>query len=153
MARLKIFPPLSHGIRESDAWGGGKFGDSRLGRMHKGIDYLAAPGECVRCPVNGVVRRIGYPYSDTQEYRLIEIDTGGAWVRVFYVEPDVHTQDYVVIGDLLGYAQDIAKRYNQPLREMKNHVHLEVRLRRGVLVGKGQEPDDPIWVDPSLFMY
>jgi hypothetical protein len=69
-------------------------------------------------------------------------------VRLLYVDPEVFAGDAVRTGDTLGYAQDIAARYGDG---MENHVHLEVRLINSVLVGKGQEPTEAIWVDPQLF--
>ena len=149
MGRLILFAPLRHGVREIDDFGSGRFGASRGNRLHKGIDYLATFGERVGSPCNGVVRRIGRCYGDTPEYKLVEIDTAGAIVRVLYVNPQVRPRDVVKIGDTIGYAQDISKRYG---RGMDNHVHLEVRLTNGVLVGKGRAPSEYIWIDPKLFI-
>jgi murein DD-endopeptidase MepM/ murein hydrolase activator NlpD len=149
MDRLRLFAPARNGIREIDDFGSGRFGASRGNRLHKGIDYKVTLGERVRSPCNGVVRRIGRCYGDTPEYKLVEIDTAGAVVRVLYVSPEVHPGDTVVIGDTIGYAQDISKRYG---RGMDNHVHLEVRLTNGVLVGKGRTPPEHVWVDPQLFI-
>jgi hypothetical protein len=95
------------------------------------------------------VRRIGQCYGDTRKYKLVEINAGPALVRVLYVDPEVFKDDYVAIGDRLGYAQDIAARYPG----MKNHVHVEVQLTSGVLLGKGRQPDAKVWVDPHYFMW
>lgn len=149
MTKVRLFAPVQHGIREIDDFGSGRFGASRGSRLHKGIDYLATFGERVGSPCNGVVRRIGRCYSNTAEYKLVEIDTAGAIVRVLYVNPEVRPRDEVRIGDTIGYAQDISKRYG---RGMDNHVHLEVRLTNGVLVGKGRAPSEHIWIDPKLFI-
>ena len=178
--RLCLFAPLIHGVREVDAWGDGDFGASRGGRSHKGVDYLASLGERVGSPCDGVIRRIGRCYADTAEYKLMEIATDGALVRLFYVNPGVQPDNTVQIGDTIGYAQDISKRYPpeklskrslerylvkwgasglddltpQQLDQlrMQNHVHLEVRLTKGVLVGKGRAPSEAVWIDPRLFM-
>lgn len=146
--KLRLFNPLQHGVREADAWGEGHFGAGRGDRKHKGVDYLATPGERVACPVDGFIRRIGRCYGDTPEYKLVEINTGPAWVRVLYVDPEVMPGDEVFAGDTLGYAQDIAARYSAT---MSNHVHLEVRLINSVLVGRGRLPSEAVWVDPHLF--
>ncbi len=178
--RLRLFAPLQHGVRGSDAWGDGAFGASRGNRKHKGPDYLAAPGECVGSVCDGVIRRIGRCYVDTAEYKLVEIATDGALARLFYVNPEVLPGDEVRIGDTIGYAQDISKRYPpeklskrslekylvkwgasglddltpQQLDQlrMKNHVHFEVRLTKNVLVGRGRSPNEAVWVNPRLFM-
>ncbi len=178
--KLRLFRPLQHGVREADAFGEGHFGAPRGNRKHKGIDFLAAPGERVSCPCDGVIRRIGRCYGDTSTYKLVEIDTGGAWVRVLYVEPDVAPGDRVFNRGTLGHVQDIAARYppeklkKRVLAEyfarwgvnslddltpqqldqlrMNNHVHLDVRLlTKHVLVGRGRSPNEAVWVDPSLF--
>ena len=148
--RLRIFAPARHGVREGDAWGDGRFGASRGDRLHKGVDFLATEGERISAPCDGVVRRIGQCYVDTDEYKLIEIHAAGALVRVFYVTPGVAPGDAVSIGDTIGHAQDISRRYAPG---MHNHVHLEVRLTGSVLVGKGREPTEAVWVDPWLLMY
>lgn len=178
--KLRLFAPLDHGVRGVDAWGDGDFGASRGGRSHKGVDYLASPGERGGSPCDGVIRRIGRCYGDTDEYKLVEITTDGALVRLFYMDPNLALGDTVQIGDTIGYAQDISKRYPpeklskrslerylvkwgasglddltpQQLDQlrMKNHVHLEVRLTKGVLVGRGRTPSEAVWVDPRLFM-
>jgi hypothetical protein len=149
MSKLRLFAPASHGIRLSDAWGEGTFGAPRGECNHKGVDYLISPGERVRSPVDGVVRRIGRCYADTAEYQLVEIATVGAIVRVFYVEPDLLPGTQIFIGDTIGWAQDIAARYDE---DMLNHVHLEVRLTDGVLLGRGRTPENRVWVDPEMFM-
>ena len=146
--KLQLFQPLIHGVREADDFGMGHFGAPRGRRIHKGIDYLAAAGERVMCPCDGVIRRIGQCYGNTPEYKLVEINAGPAWVRVLYVDPDVFVGDEVLAGDTLGYAQDIAARYGEG---MDNHVHLDVQLTNSILVGNGRLPDEPIWVDPRLF--
>jgi len=146
--KLRLFRPLQNGAREADAFGEGHFGASRGNRKHKGIDFLATPGERVGSPCDGVIRRIGRCYGDTPEYKLIEIDTDGALVRVFYVDANVAPGDRVFDRSTLGYAQDIAARYGNG---MDNHVHLEVRLTKHVLVGRGRSPNEAVWVDPHLF--
>ena len=177
--KLNLFRPLQHGEREADAWGEGGFGASRGDRLHKGIDFLGTPAERVSCPCDGVIRRIGRCYGDTDEYKLIEIISGPAWVRVFYANPEVLPGDEVFIGDALGYVQDIAARYppeklSRPMLaeylrgwnvtslddltpkqlnqlRMKNHIHLEVRLTGAVLIGRGRLSTEAVWVDPHLF--
>lgn len=137
--------------------GDGAFGASRRTRLHTGRDYAAKVGRNVSCPVEGKVTRIGQCYQDDPEYKLIEITAKGedhtALVRVLYVEPGVVVGESVVPGQCIGWAQDIAARYGGDDGGMVNHVHLDVRLVRGVLVGPGEHPDDMVWIDPRLFMF
>jgi hypothetical protein len=118
--------------------------------MHAGRDYIVKPRGTVRSPVNGTVGRIGQCYADDPVYQLVEIQHELAIIRVLYVEPTVSPGDEVFIGDTIGLAQDITKRYSPA---MTNHVHMDVRMVRGVLVGRGEYPDDVVWLDPALFMF
>ena len=145
---LKLDPPTSGGVRETDSFGSGRFRAPRGNRLHKGLDFLAAAGDPVVSPTDGTVRRIGICYSDDPRYRLVEIDASDALVRVFYVDPTVAPGDEIAAGDLIGSAQDVAARYENG---MKNHVHLEVRLRTALL-GRGREPGESVWADPALFL-
>ena len=145
---LILSPPTTGGIRETDSFGSGHYRAPRGERLHKGLDFLAAAGDPVSSPTDGVVRRIGWCYSDDLSYRLVEIETAEALVRVLYVKATVEKGDQVTMGDTIGRAQDVAARYDHG---MKNHVHLEVRLRTALL-GRGRKPGESVWVDPELFM-
>lgn len=122
---------ISNPKRLNDDWGSGSFAASRGGRYHKGRDYLFEPGEEVRSPVEGTVLRLGYPYNDsdsTERYRLVEILGSGRRViwRFFYVRPCVAVGEMVFPAQMIGVAQDIAKKYKDPQRQhMGNHVHVE----------------------------
>jgi murein DD-endopeptidase MepM/ murein hydrolase activator NlpD len=145
---LRLAPPTGGAVREADAWGSGHFRAPRGERRHKGIDFLAAVGDPVTSPVDGHVRRIGWCYGDDPHYRLVEIETDGAHVRILYVEPSVEAGSAVNRGDLIGHAQDISARYDQG---MQNHVHLEMRLTTALL-GRGRAPTERVWIDPRLLM-
>ena len=152
---FKLMPPTMGGIRQGDKHGSGVFGAPRGSLLHKGVDYLVRPGDAVVAPCRGVVTRLGRCYADTDEYKLVEINTGVTVVRVLYVQPIVGGGDYVTAGEPIGFAADLTKRYPG----ISNHVHLEVRLIQGtVLMGRGERSggDDRtpshIWVDPGLFM-
>jgi len=156
--RIKIWSPLPHGIRVSDAWGGGSFGDPRGDRKHAGIDYLAAPGESVHSPCDGSVRRLGRCYVDDDRYRLVELsasDTYGdlVYVRLLYVDPIVHPDETVYIGDCLGYAQDVAAKYSTDDKKMLNHVHMDVRLVKGVLLDRGVHPPGKVFINPEYLHF
>ena len=142
--------PTNDGERGIDGGGDGAFGASRGSRLHAGRDYLANPGCDIGSPAEGRVGRIGQCYPDDPTYKLVEIQHDRAVVRVLYVDPIVSPGAVVLPGQTIGYAQDIAARYGGG---MQNHVHLDVRLIHGVLIGRGETPDDVVWIDPALFMY
>lgn len=111
--------------------GDGSFGASRGSRKHNGIDYSVEPGCCVFSHFDGVVTKLGYPYSDDLSYRYIEIThMSGNKHRFFYVEPTVQLGQIVHFGDSIGKAQDISAKYAHRGR-MTNHVHYEVKTRTG----------------------
>ena len=150
MTVLRLFTPTLHGERGRDGGGDGAFGASRGSRLHAGRDYLCNPEGNVSSPVEGHVGRIGTCYADDPTYKLVEIQHPLAVIRVLYVDPCVSPGDEVYPGKTIGYAQDIAARYGGGMR---NHVHLDVRMIHGVLCGRGEIPDDVIWIDPALFMF
>lgn len=149
MKTLRLFHPTFR-ERGSDACGSGDFGASRGSRRHVGRDYAAHPGANINCPVEGRVGRIGYPYSDDLSFKLVEIHHPSAIVRVMYIDPCVSPGDDVMPGQTIGLAQDLTGRYPG----ITNHVHLDLRLIRGVLCGpRGETPDDLFYVDPAYFMF
>ncbi len=113
--------------RGTDAWGSGEFGASRGSRTHNGIDYACYPETPVYSLTDGLVTKLGYPYGDDLSFRYVEVESKGLKHRYFYVEPSVKVGDVVNRLDLLGYAQDIAGRYDKPGKIMKNHVHYEIK--------------------------
>lgn len=128
-----IANPTGHHVRGEDVYGIGAFGASRGGgvRRHRGADYVSEPGEVVRAPITGVVRRIGFAYRGDEYYRYVELanqdETRAA--RVLYVGPLVQLGAFVRAGDPIGRAQDLSARYPQGIT---NHVHVELR-ENGIL--------------------
>tara|TARA_R110000787_G_C13443394_1_gene446738 strand:- start:13163 stop:13603 length:441 start_codon:yes stop_codon:yes gene_type:complete len=113
--------------RGIDGYGSGAYGASRGDRTHKGIDFKAPAGTAILSPVDGVVSKLGYPYSDDFSYRYVEVTTrSGRKHRLFYVDPIVQLGDKIAVGQPLGLAQHIAARYNEHL--MNNHIHYEVMV-------------------------
>jgi hypothetical protein len=150
-----LWSPVPGQPIRSDAAGEGHFGAARGGeRWHKGVDYEVEPGMAVRSPCVGRVERFGHCYADEPSYRLIELWAPGyAVVRVLYVQPieGLQSRDEVKVGEVIGYAQDVSRRY--PDSDMRPHVHLELHLARlRVLTGKGRQATEKIWVDPRLFL-
>lgn len=116
------------GPRRRDKKGDGAFGASRGARPHLGRDFLFDDGASVPSLINGTVIQIGYPYDDDRSYRLISVLSidSNVLLRIYYVKPQVRIGDTVQIGDIVGTAQDIAKRYGGAEGGMGNHVHYEL---------------------------
>lgn len=118
---IKVKAPL----RGVDSWGDGSFNASRGGgkRQHKGVDYLVAPASEILSVRPGVVTKLGYTYRDDLSYRYVEIKDGeGYRWRYFYVEPSVEVGQQICGEQMIGTAQEIARRYPG----MPNHLHLEI---------------------------
>lgn len=137
--------PIMNTHRGLDAYGDGAFASNRVNRMHKGRDYQYAVGEAFRTPVAGVIRRIGLPYA-SEEYKLIELLTDKKemiW-RYFYVKPSVAVGDHVASGQIVGYVQNIQKKYGEL---MQNHVHVECIVDPAWLFQNlARETRGPTWV-------
>ena len=117
--------PTGNGARGKDAYGEGRFGASRTGHIHAGVDYVAHAGQEVRAPIAGFVTRVGFPYKDSAEFRYIEITnrSTGYTARVMYVGPEVQEGQALALGQTIGRAQSLHRRYPNGIT---NHVHLEI---------------------------
>lgn len=127
-----ITAPLSKMCpRGDDPTGAGWYGAKRGAKKHKGFDLEAKPGALVKCPIDGVISKIGYAYAKAPQFRYIEITSEIYRIRVFYVEPKIGLAkgDRVFAGKLIGKAQDIAGYWNP---KMINHIHIEV-YKNGLL--------------------
>jgi murein DD-endopeptidase MepM/ murein hydrolase activator NlpD len=113
--------------RSHDNYGFGAFAASRDGgeRRHEGVDYVSRPGQAVVEPMSGYVTRLGYAYSDDSGLRSIEITNPALnyVARVLYVSPDVKLGQAVRLGQPLGKAQSLQKKYPGG---MTNHVHVQI---------------------------
>lgn len=125
-----IANPTGQGLREADAYGEGRFHAARDGgaREHEGVDYMATPGQTVEAPISGYVSKIGFAYPDDQTLRYVEIENPALRLtaRVFYVDPDVAVGDAVAVGNPIGHAHTLQRRYR---RGIIDHVHLEIEER------------------------
>jgi hypothetical protein len=129
-SKAPLFGRVTSGpTRQNDVWGSGHYGSGRKGRLHHGLDLLANPGEAVTSPVDGVIVRQAAPYTDDPRYGGVLIRGTGPWtgfeIKLFYVES--HVRGAVRIGEVVGHAQDVRRRYPG----IGNHVHIEVR-RHGI---------------------
>ena len=122
--------PTGQAPRGKDAYGSGAFGASRTGHIHAGVDYVAHAGQRVFAPIAGHVTRIGHPYSDDASFRYVEITNPqtGYKARVMYVGPQVREGERVDLGEEIGRAQTLQRRYP---RGITDHVHLEIARLNG----------------------
>ena len=147
MNKLTIYAPTIFGVRGADCQGSGGWKAGRKNHLHSGLDFIAPEGCTVSSPVEGVVRRLGICYGDTDAFRLVEIEHSQALIRVLYLKPSVGVGDFVYPGKPIGSAQAISSRY----KGITDHVHLDVRLT-DTLATKGSMPKEEVWVNPALFM-
>lgn len=124
MSKTKTKILASQKIRK-DAWGNGSFGSSRGQRKHKGIDLVVKKGEPIYAPISGYIR-VGYPYSNDLNYKLIEVTSKNEKVKIFYVTPLFKSGTYVTKGTIIATADDIAIKYNRPSKIMLPHIHVEI---------------------------
>ena len=112
-------------LRGNDPTGHGYYGAQRGTKKHKGVDLVASEGEVVTSPIQGMVTKLGYPYSFALQFRYIEISNDIYRVRLMYVNPlkNLKLGDRLFEGDLIGRVQHIAGYWNL---KMKNHIHVEV---------------------------
>lgn len=128
--------------QRNDSAGAGYFGAPRGERKHNGVDYVIAPGAGIETPVTGTVTKHGYCYNGDAHYRYVEItDNFNHRHRLFYVKLHdlVRIGLVVAMGDLVGVAQDISKRYPDAT-DMLPHVHYEVKLPDDTYIDPGATP-------------
>ncbi|MBA4849481.1 M23 family metallopeptidase [Emticicia sp. BO119] len=107
-----------------DSQGNGNFGASRTGfGKHYGIDLVVTEGQKVYAPFSGSVNIIENALSDKKGYKGVRIFAeNNLQIDVLYIIPAVANNSIVKKGQLIGYAQNITKAYNQ---SMLNHIHVE----------------------------
>ena len=113
-------------------WGCGYFGASRGGgtREHRGLDIKITKSQRIYSPINGVVKRIAYPYASDTKYKGIVIENETYYIKIFYMNMTVTAGDKIRKGEVIGFAQNIAEKYDA---RMTPHVHIEV-YKNGVLI-------------------
>jgi murein DD-endopeptidase MepM/ murein hydrolase activator NlpD len=118
--------PTGGAPRTHDAFGDGFFHAERDGghRAHEGVDYDARPGQTVVAPIAGYVTKIGFAYPGDTRLRYVEIENPilKLTARALYVDPSVHEGDTVRLGQPIGAALSLQRRYPG----ITNHVHLEL---------------------------
>jgi len=117
-----IFPTKTGQIR-NDSGGFGYYGAPRGNRKHKGVDFSVEPGEPVFSPCSGVVKRRARPYVGDKHYDGCLIEAKAARIKIFYLNIEEELIGQVVRpGQIIGYAQDISKKYSA----VTPHIHLEI---------------------------
>jgi murein DD-endopeptidase MepM/ murein hydrolase activator NlpD len=119
---FKMISPTGLGIR-NDSQGHGYYGAPRGARKHAGTDYICSPKQDVVAPIDGVITRIAYPYTD-KKYEGVILENDFVRLKIFYFIPIPRLiGKQVRQGDVIGYAQDIRKKYGD---KMIPHIHLEI---------------------------
>jgi murein DD-endopeptidase MepM/ murein hydrolase activator NlpD len=122
-----IADPTGQAPRGADAYGEGRFHAARDGgtRDHEGVDYVATPGQAVVAPISGYVTKIGLAYPGDETLKFVEIENPALHLtaRAFYVDPDVAVGDTIGVGQPIGHAHSLQRRY--PLG-ITDHIHLEI---------------------------
>lgn len=117
-----MISPTGKGIR-NDSMGLGTYGVPRGGRSHKGTDYLCDPGQKIRSPISGKVKRLVDPYGD-RKYSGLVIVGKHMTIKMMYFKPKEDLVSTTVkAGEVIGIAQDISARYDI---RMKPHIHLQI---------------------------
>jgi len=125
------------GLRGHDGWGDGNFGASRNGgaRQHKGVDYACVEGDDALSPIDGVVKRVGVAYANSDLGSIHIQGAGPHWayyVKILYAKPGVAVGDVVERGQRIGTCQSVARHHNAHVDMgggvMHDHLHLELRI-------------------------
>ena len=129
MKHLTVAPPE----RGDDIHGSGSYLASRGRRKHNGVDYACAKGSKILSVCEGVLTKIGYPYSPTKHpekghLRYVQIsDREGNDIRYFYIAPLLPLGSPVRAGDVIGEAQGLGDIYEG----ITEHIHFEVKDASG----------------------
>jgi hypothetical protein len=132
------FFPIVQPIQKmrNDTRGDGYFGASRGRRMHNGLDIITVPHSAVYCPIEGIMKRVAYPYGtggSNERWTGCVIDGIGPYrgyeVKIFYMEPFL-MGEFVYPNDIIGKAQAISDKYSP---DMIDHLHVEVRYHNQLI--------------------
>jgi murein DD-endopeptidase MepM/ murein hydrolase activator NlpD len=125
-----MIPPVRpyRGTRGLDAWGAGGFGAPRGDHDHKGLDFIAHPGDEVVAPFDGVIERLGIAYPDSDLGVLVLAGQEGR-TKLLYLRPMRKVGEVIERGIFIGVVQDVASYHeakNKDLGHMTNHLHMEL---------------------------
>jgi hypothetical protein len=125
-------------VRGTDAFGSGAYGSSRKKAngteyKHQGLDIVAEVGATVKAPFDLTFVRKAYPYAGDTNY------TGGVYnfdegeMRIYYISP-VTTEKNFKQGEVIGTTQNISAKYSTSSKKLTNHIHIEIRDKKGNLI-------------------
>lgn len=119
-----IYNPTGGKVR-ADSGGDGHYGSSRTNGSkryaHKGTDFSGTPGQPVRTPISGVIKRKANPYAGESYSGCLIVGKSGV-CKMFYLEPNPDLIGHFVSkGDVIGVMQDISKKYDG----VTPHVHVQ----------------------------
>lgn len=124
-----ITNPTGKPVR-SDSGGDGHYGASRSKKgaggnliryAHRGADFSGTPGQPIKAPIGGVIKRKARPYAEGEYLGCVIVGKKGI-CKMFYFIPNPDLVGRVVSqGDVIGVMQDISKKY----AGVTPHVHLE----------------------------
>ncbi len=130
-----FFSPIEYKVKmvvRSDSMGDGLFGSPRSGgRLHQGIDLLAALGSPVFAARSGIVVAAT---SSKGMGNYIAIKHPGSMITIYGHLTDIYVQKNALVrqGELIG---SVGKTGNANYRAIQPHLHFEVR-KNGI-------PQDP----------
>jgi len=111
-------------LRTHDNFGSGEYGASRGTRTHNGEDFACLVGAGIFPVTAGKVTKIGYPYGDDKTFRYVQVTLDDHDYRYFYIDPIVRVGDVVGTNTIIGFVQDLDKRY----KGITPHCHFEVKV-------------------------
>jgi murein DD-endopeptidase MepM/ murein hydrolase activator NlpD len=117
--------PTGGGVR-NDPIGEGYWHAPRGNRLHLGVDFLLpeGPGQPIVAPHEGIVVRYSFPYASDPQYSGLYIKGHSVESYLWYLMPSAHLIGrQVAQGRIIGYAQDISKKYGVDCRP---HVHWQI---------------------------
>lgn len=112
-----------------DAGGDGHYGASRTktvdGKVvryaHCGTDFTGTPGQPVKAPIGGIIKRKAKPYSSGEYSGCLIVGPKGI-CKMFYLKPNPDLVSKPIRqGDIIGVMQDISKKY----ANVTPHVHVQ----------------------------
>lgn len=135
-------------LRGVDKFGSGAFKAPRRShkgkiKWHQGLDIKVKESQSIHAPFDMDFVRKAYPYDDSgtpnrmsgAKYRFED-----GTMKIFYFLPLITNTINFKKGDIIGFAQNIAKKYaykdkkTGKVHKMINHIHIEIRNKDGKLI-------------------
>ncbi|XP_077590824.1 leukocyte cell-derived chemotaxin-2-like [Stigmatopora nigra] len=110
--------------RGSDSWGQGRYGASRGGRSHQGLDINCDDGSVVYAPFDVTLNGRVIVYNDPKKAAInngINMEGEGLCFKFFYVKPD-KVAGTVSKGQRLGVMMNMQSVYPG----ITSHVHVQM---------------------------